>query len=321
MTWVRRWWTVDGVRLTACLSICALGAGWFCGCRTPQTAHRTPNAADVVGVLVLAHGGSARWEREVSRAVAQAPLPYPTEVAFGMGMHRPEVRALQRAVERLERAGVTRLIAVPLLVSSSSEVMRQYQYLLRLRPEGPWADEVQPIAVRLPLTMTGPLDDDPVVTGILLERALEMSARPEDESVLLVAHGPVADEDEAAWLTVMGRLARDVQARGRFRAVVPVTMRDDAPAPTQERATRHMREVVRQQGETGRVLVVPLLLASGGVESKIPRRLQGLRFRYQGRTLLPHPQIAQWIARQVEAAASAGVPVERPEATSRAPRL
>ena len=256
-------------------------------------------AADGVGVLILAHGGSGRWNQLVTETVAKANLSEPTQIAFGMGMHPQEVRAIQQAVDELQQHHVSRIVVVPLLISSSSEVMRQFEYLLRLRDHGPWEAHVKPVTVRLPITMTQPLDDDPVVSDVLLERAQRLSQIPEQEAVVVVAHGPTTDEDNVRWLEVMQRLAARMKEQGHFRAVMPVTMRDDAPTPVQEQATRQMRELVRQSSTQGRTLVVPLLLATGGIEDKIPKRLHGLIYTYQATALLPHPKLSQWIASRV----------------------
>ncbi len=181
--------------------------------------------------------------------------------------------------------------------------MRQFEYVLGLRPEGPWQEHAHPVTLHAPVIMTHPLDNDPVVADILLERAARISEHPDQEAVVLVAHGPVSDEDEARWLSSMDQLAREIKGRGGFRAVVPVTMRDDAPEPVREAATQRMRRAVQELGQGGRVLVVPLLLANGGIEQKIPQRLEGLSYVLQEQALLPHPKVAQWIASQVSEAA------------------
>ncbi len=253
-------------------------------------------------MLVLAHGGSPEWNRLVEETVAQAGLAAPTEIAFGMGMHAGEVAAVQRAVAQLESKGVSRIIAVPLLVSSNSEVMRQFEYLLGLRERGSWEKHAHPVALQVPVTMTQALDDDPVVTEILAERAQAISRHPGEETLVLVAHGPTSDEDNDRWLAAMRRVADGVKAQGGYRTVIAVTMRDDAPEPVVDQATRELRALVEAAG--GEALVVPLLLARGGIESKIPKRLAGLTYRYRGETLLPHLKLSQWIATQVLAKSS-----------------
>ena len=258
--------------------------------------------ADDIGVLILAHGGSGRWNQAVRNVVRDAKLSHPEEIVFGMGMHAPEVNALQQAVRHLEQRGVARIIAVPLLVSSHSEVMQQYQYLLGARPHGAWEGEIKPVATRVPVVIASALDDDPAVVQILLERVRAISRHPQEERVVIVAHGPVSDAHNAAWLTVMDRIGQQVQQAGGFREVVPVTLRDDAAPDVVAHATEQLRAVVQAGSQRGRVLVVPLLMAVGGIEEHIPRRLKGLTYAYRGQALLPHPGIAQWVGARVEAA-------------------
>ena len=65
-----------------------------------------------------------------------------------------------------------------------------------------------------------------------------------------------------------------------------------------------VRRALIGQGMDGlhapRALVVPLLIASGGIEQKIPKLLSGLPYAYDGEALLPNPKLSRWIARQVE---------------------
>ncbi|HAM40769.1 MAG TPA: hypothetical protein DDX89_04300 [Candidatus Omnitrophica bacterium] len=260
-----------------------------------QPASRPPR----VGVLVVAHGGNNRWDGLVRKAVAQARLDVPVQVAFGMGMHQAEGRAFQDAVNRLQRRGIERLVVIPLLVSSHSEVFRQYAYLFGVQAVGEW-NEVAPLQVKVPVVMGKALDDDALVAEMLLERAARLSRTPSEETVILVGHGPVSDEEASRWLEVMGRLGEEVKSRGAFAEVLSALLRDDAPAPIKEEASRRFREAVRQAGEQRRALVVPLLIASGGIEQKIPKLLSGLPYAYDGEALLPNPKLSRWIARQVE---------------------
>ena len=259
-------------------------------------------SAAQAGVLVLAHGGSEHWNTVVEQTVEQADLAFPTRIAFGMGMTAQEVTELQQAVDDLQQAGVDQIVAVPLFVSSTSEVMDQLRYLLGLRAHGPWEAAVHPVALRVPVVMTDALDDDPVVADILLDRIRELSHAPEAEEVVVVAHGPANAEDDARWLDVMTRIAARIRQEGGFHAVLPVTMQDDAPPPVREAAIQKMRGIVQQSSREHRTLVVPLLIASGGIEAKIPQALEGLEFAYSGAALLPHPKLAAWIARQVRTA-------------------
>ncbi len=250
------------------------------------------------GVLVVAHGGSSTWNAMVRQAVAAAKLEAPTEVAFGMGMTTQEARGFQEAVDRLEQQGVSQILVVPLLVSSHSTVFRQFAYLFgqQLQPE--WSQAGPPLHVNVPVVMGRGLDDSPLVADILLDRARALSRSPSTETVVLVAHGPVDDEDQARWLAAMEDVAARIQQAVRFRDVISLTMRDDAPEPIRSRAAQELRALVQAASRQGRVLVIPVLMARGGVEHKIPKLLRGLRYAYDGQTLLPHAKIAQWIAWQ-----------------------
>jgi sirohydrochlorin ferrochelatase len=264
------------------------------------------DCADRVGVLVLAHGGTNRWDGMVRKAVREADLDLPTEVTLGMGMDAAEARLLQHAVNRLQRRGVSRIVVVPLLVSSHSEVFRQYEYLFGLRAEAEWPEAGKPLALQVPVVMGQALDDSAVVADILLERARALSRQPQEETVIIVAHGPNTDADNERWLSAMRRVTETIQQKGRFRAAVGLTMRDDAPKPIREQATARLREAVQAASRQGRALVVPLLLAQGGVERKIPKLLAGLTYVYTGDALLPHERLVQWIAEQATRLAGVG---------------
>ena len=231
------------MRLIMCLLL-VCGAAPAAGAES-RPPPRRPAYSDT-GVLILAHGGSAKWNNAVRQTVGAARLAHPTQIAFGMGMHGGEVEALQRAVDALSADGVRRIVAVPLLVSSHSEVMRQYEYLLGAREHGPWEHHAKPIHAAVPIDITRPLNDDPAVAEVLLDRAREVSRQPGQETVVLVAHGPNEEQDNARWLQSMQRVAGEVQGAGGFHAVIPVTMRDDAEPSIQEAATHHMRALVEE---------------------------------------------------------------------------
>ena len=97
-----------------------------------------------------------------------------------------------------------------------------------------------------------------------------------------------------------------------FRDVKLGLLRDDAPEAVRAEAVRSIREVIRLQHEaTGRdVVVVPLLVSRGYVTEKLRKDLEGLPVIYGGDGLLPHPELARWIARRVTEAET-GVLVER----------
>ena len=288
-------WARAGMTLAVTMGAAVL----FCGApRAAAAPAANERVNDRVGVLLLAHGGNNQWNAAVHKAVRQANLDVPTEVAFGMGMHEHEVRQLKQSLDRLERKGLSRIVVIPLLISSHSEVYRQYEYLLGLRAQPEWPQAGDPLKPEVPIVMGRGLDASPVVSEILLDRAKALSRQPDNETVVLIGHGPVAEQDNAVWLATMEQIAGYLREQGGFRQVLSQTIRDDAPKAVRDEAIRRIRETVQTQGTEGRVLVVPLLLAQGGIERKIPQFLNGLSYIYKGETLLPHPLLAGWIKEQ-----------------------
>jgi hypothetical protein len=148
--------------------------------------------------------------------------------------------------------------------------------------------------------MTTALDAHPVVADILADRAAAMSRNPEREVVILVAHGPVSDADNGLWLQDMKSLAAQIEHKKGFAAVDYVTLRDDASESVKDRATAVLRQDVEASlASNDRVLIVPLLLAYGGIDAGLRRRLDGLDHTMSRQALLPDSRIVTWVLDRV----------------------
>jgi outer membrane receptor for ferrienterochelin and colicins len=267
---------------------------------SPAVAQDAP-----IGVLVIAHGGSAEWNAAVKQAVDIARRTLPAEPAFLMGV--PDQRP-QEAYDRLVAAGAARVVVVPLLVSSHSAHAEQVTFIAGRRPDYPHAEhmKLQQLRGRVPVLLAGAMDDHPIVASILADRGRALSREPAREALVIVAHGPNGDEEAARWTETIRSLGRQVQRQVPFAEIDVRLLRDDAPKPVKDRALAELREAVERLGRTHRVIVVPLLVAPGRVADQIPQALAGLEFAWDGRTLLPDPRIAEWIVAQARAAAGAG---------------
>ena len=260
------------------------------------------------GTVVIAHGGDSLWNAQVIDAAKAARTGGPVEVSFLMG---PAAKAspVQEIVARLERLGVSKIVFVPLLVSSYSGHYEQIRYLAG----GPVAlDEkmlhhLQMAGIErphssVPIHVTSALDDAPHVARVLTDRALALANGSRGRAVLILGHGPNSAEDYAAWMTSLRTVADSVRLRGGFRDVRVELLRDDAPAPVRAEAVQRARELIDlQHRATGRdVLVVPVLIAKGAISrDKIPHDLAGLPIVYSGEPLLPHIEIVRWIEQSV----------------------
>jgi sirohydrochlorin ferrochelatase len=289
------------------------------GCVTSGSA-----MAQSRGILLLAHGGSAEWNAHVTRLAADVDRTLPTEVAFGMATRAN----IQGAVDRLRARGATEITAVPLFVSSWSSVITSTEYLLGERAEAPpelaiyakmnhstpaspgahasashgdghgshAADPGSPIESPVPIRMTRALNDHPVVADILTSRARSISRNPAEEAVVIVAHGPVGDEENRRWLADMASLAARVSQAERFAAIEYLTLRDDAPKPVRDQATAQLRGLVTRHLDAGRrVLVVPLLVSFGGIEKGLRERLEGLTYAMPSAALVPDDRLVSWV--------------------------
>jgi sirohydrochlorin cobaltochelatase len=252
-------------------------------------------------VLVLATIGTAAWNKSVKRAVKAAHLPYPYRLFFGSGDTLSQQKELQAAISSLEGQGANTITVIPLLISSFSQSYHQWKYLLGLDIQ-PGFNSVPlfPVKKTANIRFADPLNDSAVVVEILLDRAQEISVFPDKESVILVAEGPNDDSDNARWLQILQNAATRLKERGGYRRVEAIALREEAPSAVRLRAIQILRDRVKAAERNGsRALVVPLLLAPGGLENRISLELRGLNYVYNTKTLLPDTRISEWIRSQL----------------------
>ena len=88
-----------------------------------------------IGILVIGHGSSSdSWCAPLRSVVANVSSPYPIELSF---LEFVPNETINIAVDKLDEAGVTKIIAVPLFISSHSGHIGEIEYVLGLREELP----------------------------------------------------------------------------------------------------------------------------------------------------------------------------------------
>jgi sirohydrochlorin cobaltochelatase len=261
-----------------------------------------------VGTIVVAHGGDSLWNSLVLDAAKGAKTGGPVEISFLMGP-AAKTSPFQKAVARLEKAGVSKIVVVPMLVSSHSGHYDQVRYLAgdsvvldeRMMHHLHMAGIERP-RTSIPIRLTRAMDDAHEIAHVLTDRALALTTNPRERAVLIVGHGPNSAEDYAEWMKNLRAVADSVKRRGGFRDVRVELVRDDAPAQVRAEGVRQTRELIELQHLlTGKeVLVVPVLVSKGAVSrSKLPTDLAGLPVVYSGEPLLPHAAMISWIERRV----------------------
>lgn len=276
----------------------------------------SPARAADYGILLLAHGGAPEWNDEIARIGKTLGAQAPTQVALGMA----DAGELQKAIGNLEAEHVKKIVAVPLFINSASEVMDQTRYVLGLREKPSeilkealermarehaghpgmthnMTFSTQRVKTWLPVVLTSALDEHPAVVEVLYDRAKALSQEPERETIILVGHGPVDDKANQAWLKTMTALATAVQKKGGFTDSRVATIRDDSAPEVKAKAAKALRDIVTAASSEGaRAVVIPYVIARGGIEEHIVAALQGLDYVWDGQALCPHPAIARWAA-------------------------
>jgi hypothetical protein len=270
--------------------------------RTAQEAH------DDFGVLVMAHGGDKTWNGEVEAALAPLRAEYPLEIAFGMA----DAKSLQDAAARLEAKNVDRIAVVRLFISGESWYERTEQ-ILGLKPGAP----AKPRDVAAPadghgghsmafwrletdatfaLSRDGLMQAD-AMGGVLVERARGLSRDPRREDVLIFAHGPEDDGENARWIAQIDARADAVRQALPFRNVQVETLREDWPDKREAAQARIRAFVARAQRDGVRAIVIPYRVQGFGPYAKV---LEGLDYASDGRGLVPHARVTEWVHQQAE---------------------
>jgi sirohydrochlorin cobaltochelatase len=259
------------------------------------------------GLLVMAHGGGAVWNREVETMLAPLRHDYVLEIAFGMA----DAVSLQEGVRKLEAQGVRRIGVVRLFISGESWYQRTEQ-ILGLRPGAParpredahaghgdhaghsmafWQMDTN---AAFALSAQG-LAEAPEMGAVLVERAQALSRDPHRESVLIIAHGPQNDAEDQTWLAQIGTRAEAVRQAAPFRRVQVETLREDWPEKRAASEARIRAFVEHATREGGVAIVIPYRVQGFGPYAEV---LEGLTYVSDGRALLPSAQVEQWVRRQ-----------------------
>lgn len=269
------------------------------------------------GLLVVAHGANAEWNGQVRETVAQVRWIHgPVATAFLMGSEA-ESAGWDEAVGELERAGVTRIVVVPLMVSSHGSHYRQVRHYAGELAELPAAiaehNHGTAGLATVPMLVTPALDDAEEVAEALAAAWARLPGAHHRGPLLLLGHGPESDEDAARWSEAFASYGRALADAGHQGEIRTAFLRDDAPPPVRAAAIQVMRDTVTALGTRAAdsVAVMTVLIATGPMtQARIPGDVAGLPIRYLPMGVTPHPAIARWIER-VAGAARSGMALSR----------
>lgn len=259
------------------------------------------------GVLVMAHGGGAEWDAAVEASLAHLEERYPVAAAFGMA----DAGSMERAVRELEAAGVKHVGVVRMFVSGESWYERTEQ-ILGLRDGAPskaeaMAKMANEPARRMPmgfwqintdlefhLSEEG-LADAEEMDQVLLTRISNLSRKPADEKVLVLAHGPGDDAENARWIARISARTELARKQLGMADIRVFTLREDWQ-DKREQAEQQIRAYLQQATAEGKsTLVVPYRVMGFGPYHEV---LSGLDYRADETGLVPHNNVGLWLVNQ-----------------------
>nr|WP_281067882.1 CbiX/SirB N-terminal domain-containing protein [Cohnella thailandensis] len=246
--------------------------------------------------MVISHGSREEmWVTSVEETVAavrEALSPVIVESAY---LELVEGRLIQDGIDRLEAAGVTHILAIPLFVSAGSTHVDEIGWALGAYEEPRRPTDLERMRVRAKLAYGKPIADDPEIADVLRDRVAASMAgdgrRADEISLLLIGHGSEDAWFYEEWHRGLEGLAALMKERGGYADAKVATLRPDEVAGRVSE--------LRESNPGSFVAAVPVMISEGYFTSAvIPRRLEGLGCGYAESSLLPHPKLQEWIRRQ-----------------------
>lgn len=282
-------------------------------------AHGTMNHSDGGGhnhlnkEAMACHDTSHKpWEQYVLSTLnsIKGELPYKIEVAFGMWESHCYDEAILRLNSQMQSEGkvLDHILVFPLFISSASSVIEMQRFIFKQRPDRVLnIPSVHQTYFKGKITYMNAIDYNPVVSQILIsriERLKEIAMKNGESEVgaelVLVMHGPVEDDANLEWLKMGALYNQDIKGNIPSGITHVVSLRDDAPVEVRSAATRELRNIVSKAKEKGGIaLILPLLIAKGGIEAGILKRLQGLEYIWTGETIFPDTRLKDMILARV----------------------
>src|SRR5690606_33823177 len=217
---------------------------------TPCAAAAQQDVRPHIGTVIIAHGGGPEWNAHVEHVAGLVETGGPVEVSYLMGPGAKTHR-FQDAVARLVAAGASRVVVVPVLMSSHSGHYEQIRYLAGEVDELSEAmmhhlhmSGIERSDADVPIRVARAIDDSPEVARILAERSLALATEPAGQALFIVGHGPNGSEDYAAWMRNLRPVADTVRALTGFRDVKVGLVQDDAPPAVRAEAVARVREII-----------------------------------------------------------------------------
>ena len=263
-----------------------------------------------IGVIVHAHGSDFHWNESMRRAIDTLHDKYMVEFAFSMA----DQTSIADALARLQQRGAKGAILVRVFGRKDSfenDIVNMLGLAIEtgelpstntgmpMMHHG-HGNDVRRARIQTPLVVAteGGLDDHPLFALALLQRAQSLSTNPENEDVILVAHGTGNETANNQWIALLDSLAQQMQTQAdkKFASIRFATWQEDW-ADKREKWITQVREWIEQSNSEGNdVIVIPARTNATGPENEF---LSGLDYKL-GEGFAGHPLFADWVESQIQ---------------------
>lgn len=261
------------------------------------------------GVLFISHGSrDESWvqliDQSIERACVIADARGKKIEVVSSYMEIVEGRLIQAGIDELERRGVDDLYVVPFFLSHGSTHVDDIAQAFgepRIRDDRAGEFEPYRISPTTRVSFGKPVGSDAGIADLLLESIKSVSTNPEREGILVIGHGSKERLFHGRWRDGLLRVSRDICRQGGFAHA-------DIAMLLPNQAACKLRALARRYPQLDWI-IVPMFLSNGYFTQKmIPERLalSGVEYKYNAVAMLPHDNLVNWLAEQIQVADAGG---------------
>ena len=249
-----------------------------------------------IGVVIMPHGATQPYNDAIEKTIEPLKSKYKVEMAYGMG----DALTIQNAVSKLENQGIKKIVFIR-MYPRSDQLKEKTDYILGLSEKIPeqW-DGLIPSQIRSSsiINTFGGYEEDNLIAGIFLERIKEISKKPSEETIILLAHGSSDDQAEILRKKKMKDHIDWIQKQFNptFKNIKGMSLREDWPGK-REKALNEIVNFIEEGNKRGKVIVISNRLYGSGPYKHF---LKGLNFEMNSKGLAPHPNLTRWLEKGIK---------------------
>ena len=249
-----------------------------------------------IGVVIMPHGATQPYNDAIEKTIEPLKSKYKVEMAYGMG----DALTIQKAVSKLENEGIKKIVFVR-MYPRSDQLKEKTDYILGLSEKIPeqWDGLIPPQIRNSSIINTfGGYEEDNLIAGIFLERIKEISKKPSEETIILLAHGSSDDQAEILRKKKMKDHIDWIQKQFNptFKNIKGMSLREDWPGK-REKALNEIVNFIEEGNKRGKVIVISNRLYGSGPYKHF---LKGLNFEMNSKGLAPHPNLTRWLEKGIK---------------------